>query len=81
VKWINLAQDRNKWRGLINTVTNPYIHEMGRGSTEWTVYCNHLDWVTAGFITQYLLQSPHPVSVLIWYSVVTTGGREANKPQ
>jgi hypothetical protein len=36
---------------------------------------------TADFITQYLLQSPQPVSVLIWYSAVTTGGREANKPQ
>ena len=31
VKWIHLAQDRNKWRGLINTVMNPYIHEKGRG--------------------------------------------------
>jgi hypothetical protein len=31
VKWIHLALDRNKWRGLINTVMNPYIHEMGRG--------------------------------------------------
>jgi len=50
-------------------------------STKWTVYCNHLDWLTAGFITQYLLQSSQPVSVLMRYSDVTTRGREENKPQ
>jgi hypothetical protein len=29
MEWINLAQDRDRWRGLVNVVMNPEFHKMG----------------------------------------------------
>lgn len=37
MKWIQLALNRKNWRGLLNTVMNPYIHEMGRGEGGYSV--------------------------------------------
>jgi hypothetical protein len=30
--WINLAQDRDQWMALVNTVMNPGFHKMLRSS-------------------------------------------------
>jgi len=36
VDWINLAQDRDQWRPLLNTVINPGLpYKAGNLSTDW----------------------------------------------
>jgi hypothetical protein len=43
VDWIGLAQDRYRWRALMNSVMNFGFHKM-LGTTEWLHNLLRLEW-------------------------------------
>jgi hypothetical protein len=46
VDWIGLAQDRCRWRALVNSVMNLRVHKM-LGTTEWLYNLWPLEWYPA----------------------------------
>jgi hypothetical protein len=58
IDWMNLAQDREQWRALVDTIMNRRIaQKAGYSSTSW---------VTVNFSRKSLL---HRVSYFAWYNV------------